>query len=357
MIKKKREYAGEEEAGYAFYTRSYEAAIAAIAAYPHTLTSALELLKLPHCGSRFAALFQEWKETGMIKEVEDLKYDEKFQAMDVLTGIFGVGDKTAREFYAKGYRDIDDIIEYAWDSLTTEQMIGTKFYYDFQQRIPLPEVEKIANHVLSEARKVYPGFEMVICGGYRKGKPDCGDVDIVLSNRDESATDNFIYEFLLDLKDEGSITHVLRWTMRNSERGQTPVNPIKAKAGGGFDTLDHAFVAWQDQDWPTKEADLARDPQFKNPNLHRRVDIIVSPWKTAGCAILGWSSGTFFGRDLRSYCRKVKGWKFDTSGITTLDDGTWVDLEKGDGDMYVKEKRLFEGLGLEWRDPTERCTD
>jgi DNA polymerase IV len=357
MIKKKREYAGEIEAGYAFYSRSYEAAIATIAAYPHTLTSAQELLKLPHCGSRFAALFHEWKETGMIKEVEDLATDEKFQAIYIFTGIFGVGDKTARDFYAKGWRDLDDIIEFAWDSLSPEQMIGTKFYYDFQERIPLPEVESIANHVLSEARKIHPGFEMVICGGYRKGKPDCGDVDIVLSNRDESVTSNFLYEFLLDLKDEGSVTHVLRWTMRNTERGQTPVTPVKPRAGGGFDTLDHAFVAWQDQDWPNKDADLAANPEFKNPNLHRRVDIIISPWKTAGCAILAWSSGTFFGRDLRSYCRKVKGWKFDSSGITTLDNGSWVDLEKGEGDMVQKEKRVFEGLGLEWREPTERCTD
>jgi DNA polymerase IV len=359
MIKKKREYMGETEAGYAYYSRSYEGAIATIAAYPHTLTSAHELIKLPHCGTRFAALFHEWKETGMTKEVEDLATDEKFQSIDIFMGIFGVGDKTAREFYAKGWREMDDIIEFAWDSLTAEQMIGTKFYDDFQKRIPRPEAEKIAKHVLSEARKIHPGFEMVICGGYRKGKPDCGDVDIVLSNREESATSNFLYEFLLDLTDEGSVTHTLRWTMRNSERGQTPVTPVKVRAGGGFDTLDHAFVVWQDQDWPTKEADLAADPKYKNPNPHRRVDIIISPWKTAGCAILAWSSGTYFGRDLRSYCRKEKGWKFDSSGITTLDDGTWVDLEKGDeaGDMVEKEKRVFEGLGLVWREPTERCTD
>jgi DNA polymerase IV len=35
-------------------------------------------------------------------------------------------------------------------------------------------------------------------------------------------------------------------------------------------------------------------------------------------------------------------------------------LESKEGkapDMLTAEKRVFEGLGLEWRDPEERCTE
>jgi DNA polymerase IV len=43
------------------------------------------------------------------------------------------------------------------------------------------------------------------------------------------------------------------------------------------------------------------------------------------------------------------------------DGGQWVDLESdADGnpapDLYTAEKRVFENLGLEWREPEKRCT-
>jgi DNA polymerase IV len=51
----------------------------------------------------------------------------------------------------------------------------------------------------------------------------------------------------------------------------------KTVAGSGFDTLDKALVVWQDAQWPTRDDDIAADPKAKNPNVHRRVDILVQP--------------------------------------------------------------------------------
>lgn len=113
-------------------------------------------------------------------------------------------------------------------------------------------------------------------------------------------------------------------------------------------------MVWQDPDFePTPSSS-------KNNNPHRRVDIIISPWKTVGCAVLGWSSETTFQRDLRRYCRE-RGFKFDSSGIRSLEPPfNWVDLEDGGrgppGCMEEAERRVFEGLELEWRPPEERCT-
>ena len=42
--------------------------------------------------------------------------------------IWGVGDKTAREFYYdQGWRELDHIIERGWDTLTRVQQIGLKY--------------------------------------------------------------------------------------------------------------------------------------------------------------------------------------------------------------------------------------
>lgn len=259
------------------------------------------------------------------------------------------------------------MIEYGWSTLTRDQQIGLKYYDELAQRIPRAEVESTGNTILTYAHRIDPGIKMCIVGGYRRGKPDSGDMDFILSHPSESVTSGLLGQLLDALGTDhgaGWITHELTVSTKNSERGQQtlPWRGSTKKSGrrSGFDTLDHAFVVWQDPSWDGAENRGAG--RGKNPNVHRRVDIIISPWKTAGCAVLGWSGGTHFERDLRSYSREAKGWKFDSSGVRVVGTGAWVDLERREGDvdkdltLEEKEKRVFEGLGLIYRKPTERCT-
>lgn len=153
-----------------------------------------------------------------------------------------------------------------------------------------------------------------------------------------------------------SLAHTLTLSIYNSQRGQKPTSFKPSSSGGtGFDTLDKALVVWQDPSFePTGSSD-------KNPNPHRRVDILISPWRTVGCAVLGWTSETTFQRDLRQYCKYEKNLKFDSSGIRSREPPySWVDLEDGGRGrpetMEEAEKRVFEGLELEWKPPEERCT-
>ncbi|KFA46617.1 hypothetical protein S40293_08529 [Stachybotrys chartarum IBT 40293] len=257
---------------------------------------------------------------------------------------------------ALGWRDLDDVVEYGWQSLTRVQQIGVKYYDDFKLKIPRREVEEIGDVVLRCARQMDPGYQMIIVGGYRRGKEASGDVDVVLSHPDEGKTLHFIEKLVTALEKDRFITHTLTLSTKNSERGQTPV-PWRGEGGKapGFDTLDKALVVWQD---PTPRAGAAPPPP------HRRVDLIISPWRTAGCAVLGWSGGTTFQRDLRRYCKKEKGLKFDSSGVRSRANGAWVDLEGREGavaggpapDMETAERRVFAGLGLVFRRPEERCT-
>lgn len=339
--------------------RAYNAAIASIAAYPYTITTVEEVLRLPHCGKKYGGLYQEWKDTGHIREVDDFEKDSKMQSLAIFYEIHDVAGKTANQFYDRGWRDLDDVIEFGWKRLDENQQVGVKFYDDFQAKIPREEVERIGQTVLEYASKIREGFQMVICGGYRRGKKLCGDVDIILTHPDESATHRFIDPLKEELENGGWILYTLQHSNKNSTRNQEPLNwkGGMPRSGYGFDSLDKALVVWQDPNWPTEKEDLERDPKAKNPNLHRRVDIIISPWKTAGCAIVGWTGATMFERDIRLYCRQELGYKFDSSGVRTLKNGDWVDLEGEETDLLAKEKKVFEGLGLEWREPTLRCTD
>jgi DNA polymerase IV len=349
--------------------RAYSTSIAALAAYPYKVSNPREIMALPGCDAKIANLYIEWVNTGTITAVDDIEADEDLKILRVFYEIWGVGATTAREFYYdKGWRDLDDIVEYGWKTLSRVQQIGVKFYDEFLDQIPRAEVKEIGDIVHRHACKVRnDGIQSLIVGGYRRGKETSGDVDIIVSHPDEKQTLNIVNDIVTSLEDEGWITHTLLLSLNSTNRGQQTL-PFRTGGGGhGFDTLDKALVVWQDPNWPTKEADLAANPKAKNPQIHRRVDIIISPWRTVGCAVLGWSAGTTFERDLRRYAKSAKGWKFDSSGVRNRGSGQVVDIEGfyeykgsiGEGrttTMEQAEKRVFEGMGLVYREPWERCT-
>ncbi|KAI2643281.1 Nucleotidyltransferase [Xylaria nigripes] len=336
--------------------RAYSTSVAALAAYPYPLSSASEIARLPGCGRKIVELYKQWQTYRYLNDVREAASDPKTKVLLLFYDIWGVGAKTANDFYNRGWRDLDDIVERGWDQITRVQQIGVKYYDELQAKIPRAEVEDIAGIILEHANKAREGFQLIIVGGYRRGKTASSDVDVVLSHPDPSATLFFVNEILTSLEKSNYVTHTLTLSNKNSERGQIPVawKGEHDKPGSGFDTLDKALLVWQDPRWDTTKAS-------KNPNPHRRVDIIVSPWKTVGCAIVGWTGATTFERDLRLYCKKEKGLKFDSSGVRTRTDGHWLALEDdADGnsapDMITAEKRVFEKLGLQWRAPDERCT-
>lgn len=347
--------------------RAYSTSIASIAAYPSKLSNPREILALPGCDVKVANLFVEFANTGKIQAAEDAENNVELKVLRLFYEIWGVGATTAREFfYDRGWRDLDDIVEYGWSTLQRVQQIGVKYYEEFLSPIPRSEVEEIARVVHSHAVRVRDDrIQSLVVGGYRRGKQSCGDVDIIISHPEEDQTLNLVTDIVASLETEGWVTHTLLLTLTSSQRDQQtlPFKTSNAHPGHGFDTLDKALVVWQDPSWPTEDADLAANPRAKNPNVHRRVDIIISPWRTVGCAVAGWTSGTTFQRDLRRYCKHTKGWKFDSSGVRERMRGQWVDLEaweKGKEGraktMVEAEKRVFEGLGLEYFEPEDRCT-
>ncbi|KAI9809550.1 MAG: hypothetical protein M1827_006785 [Pycnora praestabilis] len=343
--------------------RAYSTSIASLLAYPHTLTNTREIIALPGCDAKIANLFYEWKtNSGCIKAVSDISSDEILTVLRLFYEIWGVGATTARHFYFdKGWRDLDDIVEHGWSTLSRVQQIGVKYYDEFLHKIPRDEVESIASIIMQHAHRIRDeNMQHCIVGGYRRGKAACGDVDIIITHHDEDQTLGFIHDIVASLETEGWITHTLTLNLTNSKRDQQTL-AFRADGGGhGFDSLDKALVVWQDINWPSKQPDLATNPNAKNPNIHRRVDIIIAPWRTVGCAIVGWSGGNTFERDLRRYAKNVKGWKFDSSGVRDRATGEVMDLEGegGPSETWMEaEKKVFRGFGLEWREPWERCTD
>ncbi|KAF1833551.1 Nucleotidyltransferase [Decorospora gaudefroyi] len=343
--------------------RAYSTMIASIAAYPFKLSHPREIAQLPGCDEKTAILFVEWKNTGKIQAVEDYENDEAMKVLRSFYDIWGVGAKTARHFYYNNHwTELDDIIEYGWNALDRVQQIGVKYYDEFLIPIPRAEVEHIGAVVREHAVRVRDErITVTIVGGYRRGKTTSGDVDIVVSHPDLESTAGLVRDIVESLEESEWITHTLTMSLTNTNRGQNALPFRSARATGvGFDTLDKALVVWQDPAWPSRERDIAVNPKAKNPAIHRRVDIIIAPWRTVGCAVMGWSGGTTFQRDLRRYAKAVKGWKFDSSGVRSRSTGEAIMLEGPDGvdgTPEDAEKMVFEGLGLEYVPPEYRVTN
>ncbi|OJD23880.1 hypothetical protein ACJ73_04762, partial [Blastomyces percursus] len=351
--------------------RAYSTAIAAIAAYPYKLQSPKAVSTLPGCESKIAILFSEFNQSsdGTLESASQLDTDPVLSVLNQFYSIWGVGAKTARDFYYHyHWRSIDEIIEQGWNTLSRVQQIGIKYFDEFMAGIPRSEVESIADTVLQHAKQVRPhsqgdydgkGIECIIVGGYRRGKEVCGDVDLILSHRDERVTHNLVYDVVASLEKEGWITHTLALHLTNSHREQQTA-PYRGDTGGKprFDSLDKALVVWQNPYFKARKGeDGNAENEKRNLNPHRRVDIIISPWRTVGCAIVGWTGETTFERDLRRYVKKVHNWKFDSSGVRSRSTGGQViDLE-GEGSTWQERERLvLEGIGVGWRPPEERCT-
>lgn len=349
--------------------RAYSTSIAALAAYPYELRTPIEVLSLPGCDTKIANLFVEFRNSadGKLEAANVLDTDPVISTIHQFYNIWGVGAKTARDFYyQRQWRDLDDVIEHGWNSLSRVQQIGLKYYDEFQAGIPRSEVAEIAKTIHRHASLVRPGceydgqgIECIIVGGYRRGKETSGDIDLVLSHRDERITKDLVLDIVGSLESEGWITHTLALHMTTSNREQQTL-PFRGDPDSHhFDSLDKALVVWQDPHFEieTNHGDDAETEQVKNPNPHRRVDIIISPWRTVGCAVLGWSGDTTFERDLRRYAKKAHGWKFDSSGVRErTSGGNVIDLERGGRTWEERERLVMEGLGVGWRPASERCT-
>lgn len=85
--------------------------------------------------------------------------------------MWGVGPRTATEFWRKGYKSLQQLRDAAARDpklLTAQQRIGIKYYSEFLQRIPRPETQAIEATVVAAANAVLPGVTAITCGSYRR---------------------------------------------------------------------------------------------------------------------------------------------------------------------------------------------
>ncbi|NXJ47580.1 DPOLL polymerase, partial [Spizaetus tyrannus] len=158
----------------------YSKAINALKSYHKPVTSYQEACKIPGIGKRMAEKILEILESGHLRKLDHIS--ESVPVLELFSHIWGAGVKTAQMWYQQGFRTLDDIRTKA--TLTSQQAVGLKHYTDFLERMPREEAAEIEQTVRQAALALKPGLVCVACGSYRRGKPTCGDVDVLVTHPD-----------------------------------------------------------------------------------------------------------------------------------------------------------------------------
>ncbi|XP_013922261.1 PREDICTED: DNA polymerase lambda [Thamnophis sirtalis] len=295
----------------------YMKAINALKSYHKPVTSFQEACKIPGIGKQMAEKIVEILESGHLRKLDHIS--DSVSVLELFSNIWGAGVKTSQIWYQQGFRTLDDIRTRA--SLTSQQVIGLKYYEDFLERMPRQEAAEIEQTVREAAQSIIPELMCIACGSFRRGKPTCGDVDVLVTHPDGHSHQGVFNKLLNILHRSGFLTDDL--------------------------------VNQEDNESQQKYLGVCRLPG--RDRHHRRLDIIVVPYREFACALLYFTGSAHFNRSMRALA-KTKGMSLSEhalcSGVVRGSDG----LKIGSGIVLSTptEKDVFAHLELPYREPNER---
>lgn len=292
---------------------SYRKAITVIRNLPRPLRTAEEARQLRGVGESIGEKIAEILATGRLRKAENK--DEFTQACEVFSKVWGAGPETLKRWYGAGYRTLEDLRAAPPEALTAQQRVGLRHYHDFLLRIPRAEVTEIEARVAAVARSLAGAdVRVVTCGSYRRGRPDCGDVDILLSNRSGSSLHGFLPALVRRLHATGLLT---------------------------------ADLSHTDKDEQDKYFGVCRlTPQHP----HRRLDFQLIPAHEWPFALLYFTGSDHFNRSMRLWAKKNGMSLSEHALVRRLSEDM-----KGDPLPNIDtEEEIFAALGLRYIPPEER---
>ena len=163
-------------------SRAISMAIATLKKYDGPIISGSYLKnELKGIGEKISKRIDEIVETGTLEELAS-GFSPENTYLENMLSITGVGLVRAKKWVNLGIKDINDVKQAILDKkiTTTHHIdIGIKYYEDLKLKIPREEIDTLKN-IISSILKI----KFDICGSYRRGALESGDVDILISQND-----------------------------------------------------------------------------------------------------------------------------------------------------------------------------
>lgn len=296
----------------------YQKAIQVLKKQSKPVTSYEEAMALPSVGKRLAEKIWEIAESGGLRKLNELRSSDELKVIEMFKDVWGAGAHTARTWYQQGFRSLEDLRNKA--NLTHQQKIGLRCYDDFLDRMPRSEATEIEKVVKETAESLQEGIIAQACGSYRRGKADCGDVDVLVTHPDGKSHKGIFSKLLAKLKHQGFLTDDL--------------------------------VTAEDNGHQKKYLGVCKLPG--EGRRYRRLDIIVVPYDEYACALVYFTGSAHFNRSLRHLAKKM-GMSLSEHSLNTgvVRNGAEKIFE-GTPVPTPTEESVFTQLGVPYRLPEER---
>nr|XP_019587236.1 PREDICTED: DNA-directed DNA/RNA polymerase mu isoform X3 [Rhinolophus sinicus] len=277
---------------------SFYRSASVLKALPSPVTALSQLQGLPHFGEHSCRVVQELLEHGVCDEVERVRLSERYQSMKLFTGIFGVGVRTADQWYREGLRTLDDVRKQV-QRLTQQQKAAL--------RGPEPSGPAVRR-----------GGPAAGGGGSRGPGPPWGHRHAGW----ELPEGLVLYQQHRRCRDHA------HW-MRQSHN---------------MDTFESSFCIFR---LLRPSGAAVGGPQRPGPAWKAvRVDLVVVPIGQYPFALLGWTGSKHFERELRRFSRTERGLWLNSRGLYDPEQKAFVHV--------AAEEDIFRHLGLAYLPPEQR---
>ena len=289
--------------GEPFKARAYLQAQETIMTYPEDIYNIEQLKGLKGIGKTIEGKLEEYIKTGSLKLLDK----ERLNPLNVLTRVYGIGPKKAKELIDKGINSIEDLQKNE-NLLNDSQRTGLKYFTAIETRIPRSEIDEYKT-VLEKIFKTStpPGSSFEIVGSYRRGALTSGDIDIIITNKDNNV--EAYTKFFDKLVKDKIVIEVL----------------TKGK---------------------TKSLTIAQLPD----HIPRRVDFLYTSPKEYAFALLYFTGSKIFNTVQRQRALDL-GYTLNEHGLNHMKEG-----KKGEPVIndFPDEKSIFAFLGMKYKEPQER---
>ncbi len=292
--------------GEPFRSRAYQKAEEAIIKFPDDIYNIKQLKNIPGIGTTILTKLEEYIKTGKVSVLER----ERNDPANILAGIYGIGPKKAKELVEAGIISIAQLHdEPGIDMLNEKQKLGVKYYEDIEKRIPRAEIVEFRELFKQLFDKVAPkNSDFEIVGSFRRGAKTSGDIDIIITNKNNNRE---AFDKVLDLliKDK-IITEVL-------SRGKT------------------------------KSLTLV---QIKKDAPIRRVDFLYTPPDEYAFALFYFTGSKLFNTIVRQKALDL-GYTLNEHGLSQMNKG--IKGKKVD-QSFPTEASILNFLGFKYVEPEDR---
>ena len=288
--------------------KAYSNAIRTITKLKVPLVSYDQALKLPGIGKGIAAKISEVIKTGKLRTIEERTESaiKRQKTVEKFMKVWGVKNVTANKWYDKGYRELEDLVN---EKLDSKQKVGVEYYDELDKRIPREEVDAIVARIkkvlAEENSQDVKSMLFEVCGSYRRGAEDLGDIDILVTGKSPKVLPLLVQI----LKTDGIIT-------------DTPVLGPKLFMG------------------------IALAP---GRTVHRRIDIRYIPREDWGAGLLYFTGPQAFNVQMREQAAQM-GYRLSEKGLVKISSN-------GDEEEKIPtetEQDIFDALNMSYLEPKER---